>query len=64
MKTWREVELTYGIKIFLEDGSVRPVIEWLDDLYLKYTSSQAAKIIANIMENGDYLFANVLEHKK
>jgi hypothetical protein len=64
MRTWREVELTYGIKIFLEDGSVRPVTEWLDDLYLKFTPTQASKIIANIMENGHYLFADVLEHKK
>lgn len=64
MKTWREVELTYGIKIFLEDGSARPVTEWLDDLYLKYTPSQAAKIVANIMENGKYLFESILEHKK
>jgi hypothetical protein len=64
MRTWKEVEKTYGIKIYLEDGSVRSVKEVLDDLYLKFTPAQASKIILNIMENGHYLFADVLEHKK
>ena len=64
MKTWKEVEAATGIKIYLQDGTIRPVIEWLDDLYLNYTYEQASLIVQQILKNGLFLFEDVLEHKK
>ncbi len=64
MKNWEEIEEKIGIKCKLQDGSFRPVNEWLDDLYLKYTKEQAGQIVMSILENGDTLFSSILTHKQ
>ena len=61
---WQELEKKYGIKFILNDGTFRPVHEWLDDLYLLYTPEQVREILFDIMENADQLFSNVLTHKE
>ena len=64
MIAWCELEQQYGIKFFLRDETFRPVNEWLDDLYLKFTPAQAIFIVEQIMMNGEILFADILKHKE
>ena len=61
---WQELEKKYKIKFILNDGTFRPVNEWLDDLYLLYTPEQVREILFTIMENADELFCNILMHKE
>ena len=60
---WAELEDKYNIKFFLQDDSPRPVTEWLDDLYLRFTPEQIHSLMTDIMNNGDILFANILKHR-
>ena len=60
---WAELEEKYGIKFFLQDDSPRPVTEWLDDLYLRFSPEKATQLIYEILSNGDILFANILKHR-
>ena len=62
--TWEELETLFGIKFKLEDGTFRPVNEWLDDLYLRFNSQEAWHILLTVLYNGDALFRDVLSHKK
>ena len=62
--TWSQLEEKYGIKFFLKDDSPRPVNEWLDDLYLRFTSNEIQNIMMDIMNNGDILFSNLIKHKE
>lgn len=61
---WAEIEEKYGIKFFLRDDSPRPVTEWLDDIFLRFSPNQAYALIDEIMNNGELLFANILKHKQ
>lgn len=61
--TWEQLEKQYGIKFKLEDGTFRPVNEWLDDLYLLFSPQEVIELINEIMENGQELFKNLLKHK-
>lgn len=61
---WAELEDKYNIKFFLQDDSPRPVTEWLDDLYLRFTPAEIRSLMTDIMNNGDILFANILKHKQ
>ena len=61
---WSQIEEKYGIKFFLKDDSPRPVNEWLDDLYLRFTPNEIQNIMMDIMNNGDILFSNLIKHKE
>jgi hypothetical protein len=61
---WSQLEEKYGIKFFLKDDSPRPVNEWLDDLYLRFTPNEIQNIMMDIMNNGDILFSNLIKHKE
>ena len=62
--TWEELETLFSIKFKLEDGTFRPVNEWLDDLYLRFTQQDIETLIFVIMRHGDELFKDILTHKK
>ena len=62
--TWESLEKEYNIKFRLENGEFRPVNEWLDDLYLCMTDDEAWRLIMTIMNNGDFLFQDILFHQK
>ena len=62
--TWESLEKEYNIKFRLENGEFRPVNEWLDDLYLRMSYDEALRLILTIMNNGDYLFQDILFHQK
>lgn len=61
---WSQLEEKYGIKFFLKDDTPRPVNEWLDDLYLRFTPKEIQNLIIDIMNQGDILFSNLLKHKE
>jgi hypothetical protein len=61
---WSEMEKRHGIKFFLKDDTPRPVNEWLDDLYLRFTPQEIIFIVMDIMAHGDILFSNLLKHKE
>ena len=61
---WQELEKKYKIKFILNDGTFRPVNEWLDDLYLLYTPEQVREILFDMMENADEVLCNVLMRKE
>lgn len=61
---WSQLEEKYGIKFFLKDDSPRPVNEWLDDLYLRFTPKEIQNIMMDIMNSGDILFSNLIKHKE
>ena len=62
--TWEQLETLFGIKFKLEDGTFRPVNEWLDDLYLRFTKEDIETLMFVIMRHGDDLFKNILSHNK
>lgn len=62
--TFQEIEKTFNICFTLKDGSFRPVNEWLDDLYLKFTVEQALVIVRLILSNGEQLFADIRRHQQ
>ena len=62
-KTWKYFEDKYGIKFFLSDDTPRPVNEWLDDLYLRFTPEQAGRIVQEIVAQGDNLFTFITKHR-
>ena len=62
--TWEQLEKEYNIKFKLEDGTFRPVNEWLDDIYLTMNYDDAWRLIETIMRNGDKLFEDLLFHHK
>ena len=62
--TWEQLEKEYNIKFKLEDGTFRPVNEWLDDIYLTMSYQDAWRLIETIMRNGDKLFEDILFHHK
>jgi hypothetical protein len=61
---WLQLGEEYGIEFCLRDGSFRPVNEWLDDLYLKYTTDQALAIIDTILQNGNLFFSDLTKHRQ
>lgn len=63
MDKWKELEKEYGIKLRLKNGDFRPVNEWLDDLHLQLTYSQAVDMIMRIYHSED-LFEDILEHQQ
>lgn len=62
--TWEQLETLFGIKFKLEDGTFRPVNEWLDDLYLQFTKEDIETLMFVIMHHGDDLFKDLLFHHK
>ena len=64
MVTWEQLEKEYNIKFKLEDGTFRPVNEWLDDMYLTMNYDDAWRLVMTIMRNGDKLFEDLLFHHK
>ena len=62
--TWEQLEILFGIKFKLEDGTFRPVNEWLDDLYLQFTKEDIETLMLVIMRHGDDLFKDILFHHK
>lgn len=62
--TWEQLETLFGIKFKLEDGTFRPVNEWLDDLYLQFTKEDIETLMLVIMRHGDDLFKDILFHHK
>ena len=62
--SWEQLEKEYNIKFRLENGEFRPVNEWLDDLYLRMTYDEAWRLIMTIINNGDFLFQDILFHQK
>ena len=62
--TWEELETLFGIKFKLEDGTFRPVNEWLDDLYLQFTKEDIETLMFVIMRHGEDLFKDLLFHHK
>lgn len=64
VEAWIELEQQYGIKFLLKDGTFRPVNEWLDDLYIRFTTTQAMFIVEQIILNGDVLFADIKKHRE
>ena len=62
--TWEELETLFGIKFKLEDGTFRPVNEWLDDLYLQFTKEDIETLMFVIMRHGEDLFEDLLFHYK
>ena len=61
---WASLEEKYGIKFFLKNDNPRPVNEWLDDLYLRFTPNEIQNLILDIMNHGDILFSNLVKHKE
>lgn len=61
---WSEMEKKHGIKFFLKNDTPRPVNEWLDDLYLRFTPQEIIFIVMDVMAHGDVLFSNLLKHKE
>jgi hypothetical protein len=61
---WSQLEEKYGIKFFLKNDTPRPVNEWLDDLYLRFTPKEIQNLMIDIMNQGDILFSNLLKHKE
>lgn len=61
---WSQLEEKYGIKFFLKNDTPRPVNEWLDDLYLRFTQKEIQNLVIDIMNQGDILFSNLLKHKE
>lgn len=64
VSAWRKLEEKYGVKFFLKNDTPRPVNEWLDDLYLKFSPNEIQNLIMDIMNQGDILFADLLKHKE
>ena len=62
--TWEQLEDMFDIKFKLENGQFRPVNEWLDDLYLRFTKEEIESLMLAIMMNGDALFKDLLFHQK
>ena len=62
--TWEQLEKEYNIKFKLENGTFRPVNEWLDDMYLTMSRQDVWNLIDTIMRNGDSLFKDILFHHK
>ena len=62
--TWEELETLFGIKFKLEDGTFRPVNEWLDDLYLQFTKEDIETLMFVVMRHGEDLFKDLLFHHK
>ena len=62
--TWEDLEKTYKIKFKLEDGTFRPVNEWLDDVWLQKNREDAIYLFKVIMYNGEELFKDILFHHK
>lgn len=62
--TWEELETLFGIKFKLENGTFRPVNEWLDDLYLQFTKEDIETLMFVIVRYGENLFADLLTHSK
>lgn len=64
VQAWIELEQQYGIRFLLKDGTFRPVNEWLDDLYIRFSTIQAMFVVEQIMLNGDVLFADIKKHRE
>ena len=63
MISWETLEKEFGIKFKLEDGSFRPVNEWLDDIYIQ-NPCRFEEMMEVIFLHGDVLFADLIKHKK
>lgn len=57
---WLDIVKKYGVDFAYErvDGNIeiKPVDEWLDDVYLKLNKEQATALMEDIYDNGATLF--------
>lgn len=53
---WDKLGKQCGLSFRKPDGTFKPVNEWLDDLYLQYTSEQIFNIVDCIFEKAEMLF--------
>lgn len=56
MDKWTKLERECGISFRKPNGEFKPVNEWLDDLYLQFTSAQIYTIIEHIFGQAELLF--------
>lgn len=57
---WLDIVKKYGVDFVYENTNgnieIKPVDEWLDDVYLRLSREQAASLMKDIYDNGETLF--------
>lgn len=57
---WLDIVKKYGVDFAYENAEgnieIKPVDEWLDDVYLRLSREQAASLMKDIYDNGETLF--------
>ena len=57
---WLDIVKKYGVDFAYENAEgnieIKPVDEWLDDVYLGLSREQAASLMKDIYDNGETLF--------
>lgn len=65
---WQDIENKYGVSfVFINnDGleEIKPVDEWLDDVYLHLTADQALCLMRDIYDNAEELFKYYITHEE
>lgn len=52
---WLDIVKKYGVD-FVYKNEIKPVDEWLDDVYLRLSREQAISLMEDIYDNGATLF--------
>lgn len=52
---WLDIVKKYGVD-FVYKNEIKPVDEWLDDVYLRLSREQAISLMKDIYDNGATLF--------
>ena len=57
---WLDIVKKYGVDFAYENANgnieIKPVDDWLDDVYLRFSREQAASLMKDIYDNGETLF--------
>ena len=57
---WLDIVKKYGVDFAYENAEgnieIKPVDEWLDDVYLRLSREKAASLMKDIYDNGETLF--------
>lgn len=65
---WQDIENKYGVSfVFINNEGleeIKPVDEWLDDVYLRLTADQALCLMRDIYDNAAELFKYYIAHEE